>query len=119
MKKGLADNLSDGSIMRQYFTAAFNLLDQMAKTNRAWHTREAEVAVGGPFSSSISKAQMLKDQEKDENIAKMMIQMDLLTKHVMGNGSKSVNALALSGSKSYEDDKFDALYYEEVLFLLN
>lgn len=49
----------------------------------------------------------------------MMTQMNLLTKHVMGGGSNSVNAVSLSRIKSYEDDMFDSLYNEDVQFLSN
>ena len=36
---------------------------------------------------------MEKNQERDENMAKIMTQLDLLTKHVMNSGLKSVNAV--------------------------
>ncbi|WMV41205.1 hypothetical protein MTR67_034590 [Solanum verrucosum] len=39
----------------------------------------------------MTKQQIKKDQERDENMAKMMTQLDLLTKHVMGSSSKAVN----------------------------
>lgn len=61
----------------------------------------------------------MKDEEMDENMAKIMKQMKLLTKHVMRGCSKSVNGFALSGSQIYEVDKFETLYNEEVQFLSN
>lgn len=75
------------------------------------------MAKGTHFSSSISKE--LKDEERDESMARVMTQLYLLTKHVMGGGYKSVNDLALSSSKCYEDNKFEALYNEEVQTLSN
>lgn len=50
-------------------------------------------------------------------MTKMMTQIDLMTTHVMGGGSKIVNVVALGVSKSYDDDYFEALYNEEVYFL--
>lgn len=49
----------------------------------------------------------------DDNMAKMM-QMDLLTKHVMGGGTKSINATASSGVQSCYEEIFEALYSNEL-----
>ncbi|WMV41739.1 hypothetical protein MTR67_035124 [Solanum verrucosum] len=75
------------------------------KTRRAWHTREDEVAMRAPSSLSISKEQRLKDQERDETIAKLMTQIDLLTSHVIGGRSNNVNAMSLSGDKCSKDER--------------
>lgn len=116
MNKAAADQLVGGGIMCQPFSIASTLLDRMEKANRAWHTREDEVA---PASLSISKEQLLKDHERYENIAKIMTQMDIWTNHVMGGGSKSVNVMGVSGDKSIDVEKFEARYNEELQFLSN
>ncbi|WMV13461.1 hypothetical protein MTR67_006846 [Solanum verrucosum] len=57
--------------------------------------------------------------EPKDNMSKMMSQLDLLSKHVMGSGLKSVNALGKSSGKCSEDAKFEVLYNKEVRFLGN
>ncbi|WMV33283.1 hypothetical protein MTR67_026668 [Solanum verrucosum] len=52
-------------------------------------------------------------------MVKMMTQMDLLTKHFMGSGSKSVNAVSTNNGVNPDEVQFDAMYNEEVQFLSN
>ena len=69
VNKGVADQLIRGGIMRQSFAVASALLDEMIKINWTWHTREDHVS---PLNIGLTKEQMIKNQERDENMAKMM-----------------------------------------------
>ncbi|WMV38234.1 hypothetical protein MTR67_031619 [Solanum verrucosum] len=60
---------------------------------------------------------MEKNQERDENMAIMMTHMDLLTKHVMGSGSKAVNTVGVSGVNP--DEAHFEVIDSEVHFLEN
>uniref|UniRef100_M1DZ77 Integrase core domain containing protein n=1 Tax=Solanum tuberosum TaxID=4113 RepID=M1DZ77_SOLTU len=64
----------------------------MTKTNRAWYTREDQVS---PLTFELTKEELEKDQERDQNMAKMMTQLDILAKNVMGAGAKSVNVVGV------------------------
>ncbi|WMV37411.1 hypothetical protein MTR67_030796 [Solanum verrucosum] len=52
-------------------------------------------------------------------MAKIMTQMDLLTKYVMGSGSKVVNAISARSGMSPDDTQFEAMYNEGVQYLSN
>lgn len=51
-------------------------------------------------------------------MAKLMTQLDILAKNVMGNGIRSVNFVGVSGV-NLEEVKFKVLFNEEVNFLAN
>ncbi|KAF3661041.1 hypothetical protein FXO37_13114 [Capsicum annuum] len=66
----------------------------------------------------ISTKKRKKYEKKDENMAKVMIQLDLLTKHVMGAPTKAINDVASQGDKGYDEDKTKELN-EEIRILSN
>lgn len=68
--------------MRQPLDITLILLDEMSKINHAWYIKEDHVSL---LNFLLTKEQLKKNQDRDDNKAKMMTQMDLLTKHVMGN----------------------------------
>ncbi|KAK4713447.1 hypothetical protein R3W88_019354 [Solanum pinnatisectum] len=114
VNKGVAQ-LSLGGLMQQPYVIASQLLDGMTKINRAWYTHEDQVS---PLTYKLTKEQMKKDQERDQNMAKMMTQLDIFTKNIMDAGMRSVNIIGVSGVNP-EEAKFEVLYNEEVNFLAN
>jgi len=115
VNKGVADQLSPGGLMQQPYAVAVQLLDGMTTINRAWYTREDQVS---PVTFQLSKEQVEKDNERDQNMAKIMTQLDILSKNVMGAGTRGVNAIGIRCANP-EESTFDALYNEEVNFLAN
>lgn len=66
--------------MLQLFEEASSLLDEMTKINRAWYTQEDQVS---PLNFKMINEQIYTEKEWDENICKMMSQMELLRKQVL------------------------------------
>uniref|UniRef100_M1DL69 Putative plant transposon protein domain-containing protein n=1 Tax=Solanum tuberosum TaxID=4113 RepID=M1DL69_SOLTU len=58
------------------------------------------------------------DQERDQNMAKIMTQLDILSKNVVGAGTRGVNVVGV-GCPNPDESKFEALYNEKVNFLAN
>ncbi|WMV46270.1 hypothetical protein MTR67_039655 [Solanum verrucosum] len=103
VNKGVADQLIRGGIIRQPFSVASALLDEMTKISRARHTREDQMF---PLNLGLAKEHLEKNQELHEKMAKIMTHMDLLTKHVMGGGYKVLNAVGSSSGVALDDAQF-------------
>ncbi|KAM3270973.1 hypothetical protein P3S67_029175 [Capsicum chacoense] len=58
------------------------MLDRMNKQSKAWHTRDSVVA-SPTVSGSITAEQRRKEEERDQDMAHLKTQMDLLTKHLL------------------------------------
>ncbi|KAH0681536.1 hypothetical protein KY285_021933 [Solanum tuberosum] len=70
------------------FPEIIQLMDEVSKNNRAWHTRDAEVGDLG-FTFDLSPEQKRREEERDHDMAHMRTQMDLLTKHIMAGRNYS------------------------------
>uniref|UniRef100_M1DZZ3 Integrase core domain containing protein n=1 Tax=Solanum tuberosum TaxID=4113 RepID=M1DZZ3_SOLTU len=110
VNKGVADQLSPGGLMQQPYIITVQLLDGMTKINRAWYTREDQVSL---LTFKLTKEQLEKDQERDQTMAKMMTQLDIFAKNVMGDGARSVNVVGI-GCVNPNEAKCEALYNKEV-----
>ncbi|KAK4729675.1 hypothetical protein R3W88_022663 [Solanum pinnatisectum] len=80
---GVDDQLSPGGLIYQPYVIATQILDGMTTINRVWYTREDQVS---PLTFKLTKEQMEKDQQRDQNLAKIMTQLDILSKNAMGAG---------------------------------
>ena len=59
----------------------------MTTINRVWYTREDQVE---------------KDNESDQNKDKIMTQLDILSKNVMGAGARGVNVVGVGAANPKE-----------------
>uniref|UniRef100_M1DH39 Uncharacterized protein n=1 Tax=Solanum tuberosum TaxID=4113 RepID=M1DH39_SOLTU len=99
INKGVADQLLPEGLMQQPYAIAAQLLDGMTTINRAWYTREDQVS---PVTFQVSKEQVEKDNERDQNMVKIMTQLDILSKNVMGASTRGVNAMGVGGANPEE-----------------
>ena len=116
--KNECNSICGSPVMSLTWTLISVCLDQHAKIERAWHTRDAEVARGAPSASS-SAAMSRKDEERDELMAKMATQLELLTKQVMGPATNKVHVVDTQPDVALEEEQFQAMYEEEVKFAAN
>lgn len=78
------------------------------------------IEVCSPFDiAHISQESQRKmEVEKNVKLTKMMTQLDLITKYVMGTPTKVINAIVSKGSSVCDDDEASVLN-KEVMALLN
>ena len=101
--------------MQQPYVIAAQLLDGMTKINRVWCTNKHSVS---PITFKFAKEKHVKDQERDKNMTKIMTQLDILSKYVMGACVRSVNVFGV-GCANHEEAMFEALANKKVKFLTN
>uniref|UniRef100_M1DM53 Integrase core domain containing protein n=1 Tax=Solanum tuberosum TaxID=4113 RepID=M1DM53_SOLTU len=89
--------------MRKPFAEIMQPMDQVAKNNRAWYTREAKVEDLG-VTFGLSAEQRRREEERDQDMALMRTLIDLLTNHIMA-GSEKVNVVGTPNR--YEDQDID------------
>ncbi|KAK4731329.1 hypothetical protein R3W88_024317 [Solanum pinnatisectum] len=88
------------------------LMDEVSKNNRAWHTRDSEIGdLGFTFEFS---AEQRKREERDQDMAHMRTQIDVLMKHIV-TSSKKVNVVGPPNRYEDQDINLD----EEAKYLDN
>uniref|UniRef100_M1DWF1 Uncharacterized protein n=1 Tax=Solanum tuberosum TaxID=4113 RepID=M1DWF1_SOLTU len=80
--KHVTDAVCGESFMRKPFSESMQLMDEVSKNNMAWYTRDVEVGDLG-YTFELSAEQRKREEEKDQDMAHMRTQIDLLTKHTV------------------------------------
>ncbi|XP_015162309.1 uncharacterized protein [Solanum tuberosum] len=63
------------------------LMNEVSNNNRAWYTRDVEIGDLG-YIFELSAEQRKREEERDQDMAHMRTQVDLLTKHIVSNSEK-------------------------------
>ncbi|KAH0764807.1 hypothetical protein KY285_000678 [Solanum tuberosum] len=85
--KKFPNRVSRGSFMRKPFSERMQLMDEVSKNNRAWYTRDAELGdLGCTFE--LSAEQRKREEERDQDMAHMRTQKDLLMNHIISMSEK-------------------------------
>ncbi|XP_019241897.1 PREDICTED: uncharacterized protein LOC109221924, partial [Nicotiana attenuata] len=101
MNQFIAKNAADGSFMDKSFTRVTQILDKMAKHNQAWHSEDT---VGGIAYGSPSLTNVIKEnQERDQIIAGLATNVNVLTKMFTESQTKKVNVVEDVQPTSNED----------------
>lgn len=66
---------------REVYAVVAHLLEGMTTINIVHYTREDQVSL---VTFQLSKEQIKKDNERDQDIAKIMTTLDIISKNVMG-----------------------------------
>nr|XP_016493278.1 PREDICTED: uncharacterized protein LOC107812647 [Nicotiana tabacum] len=91
MNQSIAKNAADRSFMDKAFTRVTQNLDKMAQHNQAWHSEDTTggIAYGSPSLSNLIK----ENQERDQVIAGLATNVNVLTKMFMESQTKKVNVV--------------------------
>ncbi|XP_070054892.1 uncharacterized protein [Nicotiana tomentosiformis] len=91
MNQSIAKNAADGSFMDKTFVRVTQILYKMAEHNKAWHSKDT---TGGIAYSSPSLTNMIKkNQERDQVIAGLSINVNVLAKMFTESQTKNVNVV--------------------------
>ncbi|XP_070028714.1 uncharacterized protein [Nicotiana sylvestris] len=110
INQSIAKNATDGSFMDKTFARVTQILDKMAQHNQAWHSEDT---TGGIAYGSPSLTTMIKEnQERDQVIAGLATNVNVLTKMFTESQTKKVNVVEGVQPSSNED-------YEEANYVNN
>ncbi|KAH0709479.1 hypothetical protein KY284_010906 [Solanum tuberosum] len=109
----VVDAVCGGSFMRKMFLEIMVIMDEVSKNNGAWHTGHAD-AEDVVFTFELSADQRKREEGRDEDMAHMKTQMDLITKHLTVSQEK---VTAVGAANRYEEQ--DVNFYEEANYLNN
>ncbi|KAH0743275.1 hypothetical protein KY290_031268 [Solanum tuberosum] len=91
----------------------------MEKIIMAWHTRD-RVKGGSVINSIMTNEMRNKEEERDEQMAKVMTSIDLLIeKHMMCTRAKIVNSIRAQSTTFFEYEVAYASFDEAVRYLAN
>ncbi|XP_075097922.1 uncharacterized protein LOC107803687 [Nicotiana tabacum] len=101
LNQSIEKNATDGSFMDKTFTRITQILDKMAEHNQAWHSEDT---TGGIAYGTPSLTNMIKEnQERDQVIAGLATNINVLTKMCTENQTKKVNVVEDVQALSNED----------------
>lgn len=112
----VVDNASSVSLLRLSYGIEVVLLDQVTRKNRDRHKRYIEVDVEALFVYFVSQEQRKKYEKRDENMSKVMTQLDILTKHIIEASCKEVNVVSAKSVIGNYAEEVD--YNDEEFFLV-
>ncbi|XP_019236398.1 PREDICTED: uncharacterized protein LOC109216680 [Nicotiana attenuata] len=101
MNQSIAKNAADRSFMDKSFARVTKILDKMAKHNQAWYSEDT---TGGIAYDSPSLTNLIKEnQERDQIIAGLATNVNVLTKMFTESQTKKVNVVEDVQPTSNED----------------
>lgn len=78
LNKSIIDNTFGGCLVKLSYGVASNLLNQVTKLSKGWHTIYAEVAVGVPFTTFMDQEKRRRNEERDVYMDKIITQLNML-----------------------------------------
>ncbi|XP_019235190.1 PREDICTED: uncharacterized protein LOC109215558 [Nicotiana attenuata] len=101
MNQAIAKNAADRSFMDKSFARVIQILDKMEKHNQAWHSEDTtgQIAYGSPSLTNLIK----ENQERDQIIAGLATNVNVLTKMFTESQTKKVNVVEDVQPTSNED----------------
>lgn len=89
MNQSITRNVADGSFMDKTFARVTQILDKMAEHNQAWHSEDTMggIAYGTPLLANMIN----ENQERDQVIAGLDTNVNVLTNILTENQTKKVN----------------------------